>query len=91
MPLPAMDAPTLETAKGTPYLQKPGVVLLAMPATDIRGMKSFLSGYATDLGLSAYLDDPVRCRPRSISARRPARSAMPASVRTGPGTGMMRR
>lgn len=62
-PYPALDAPVLRTPKGTPYLQEPGVVLLAMPATDIRGMAGFLGGFDPALEFGAYLGDPVALPP----------------------------
>lgn len=57
--LPAIDAPVRRTDEGTPYLQEPGVVLLALPATDLSGMANFLAGYDADLDFPAYLDDPT--------------------------------
>jgi len=61
--LPAIDAPVRHTGQGTPYLQEPGVVLLAVPATDIRGMAAFLGGYDPELAFPAYLDDPTTLPP----------------------------
>ncbi len=62
-PHPTIDAPVLRTPQGTPYLQEPGVVLLAMPATDIRGMGTFLAGFDPALEFGGYLDDPVALPP----------------------------
>lgn len=57
--LPAIDASVLHTDGGTPYLREPGVVVLAVPATDIRGMAVFLDGYDPALRFPAYLEDPT--------------------------------
>jgi hypothetical protein len=56
--LPAIDAPVLRTARGTPYLREPGVALLSLPATDLRGMAGFLGGFDAALGFPGYLQDP---------------------------------
>lgn len=61
--LPAVDAPVLHTDGGTPYLQEPGVVLLALPAMDTRGMAAFLCGFDPTLEFPAYLDDPTTLPP----------------------------
>jgi len=58
-PLPAIDAPVRQTAGGTPYLQEPGLALICMPATDLRGMAAFLGGFDPELGFAHYLEDPV--------------------------------
>lgn len=61
--LPALQAPVLHTDGGTPYLQEPGVVLLALPAVDTRGMGAFLGGFDPALEFPAYLDDPTTLPP----------------------------
>jgi len=61
--LPAIDAPVHHTEGRTPYLQEPGVVLLALPATDTRGMAAFLGGFAPALEFPAYLADPTPLPP----------------------------
>src|SRR5918995_1709135 len=41
---PAIDSPVHHTKVGTPYLKKPGVVVLARPQTNVRGLAGFLEG-----------------------------------------------
>ncbi len=62
-PYPALDAAVLRTDQGTPFLQEPGVVLVAMPATDLRGLDGFLRGFDPALEFGAYLEDPVALPP----------------------------
>ena len=44
---------------GTPYLTKPGVVVLARPSTHMAGLAGFLQGFDSSLNFSEYLDDPT--------------------------------
>ncbi|MEM2873992.1 MAG: FAD-dependent thymidylate synthase [Candidatus Nanoarchaeia archaeon] len=60
---PYIESPVYHTAKGTPYLRGPGVVLISMPAVDIRGMENFLGGFNKDLGFEEYLEDPDELPP----------------------------
>lgn len=57
-------AAVLRTAAGTPYLQEPGVVLLARPATDVAGLGPFLSGL--DDGFADYVNDPTPLPPGTL-------------------------
>src|SRR6185437_12100965 len=53
-----IEAPVLKTAVGrTPYLQQPGVVLIARPQTCLAGLEPFLAGFDPDLGFAGYLED----------------------------------
>jgi thymidylate synthase (FAD) len=56
---PAIHAPVYRTAAGTAYLKIPGVVVLAKPQTNIRGLGGFLEGFDSDLGFPGYVDDPT--------------------------------
>ena len=56
---PAIDSPVHHTKVGTPYLKKPGVVVLARPQTNVRGLAGFLEGFDPDLRFPEYLDDPT--------------------------------
>lgn len=56
---PVVDADVFHTDGGTPYLQKPGVVLISKPSVSILGMRKFLRDYGEDLGFEQYLDDPT--------------------------------
>lgn len=54
-----IHAPVQHTPGGTPYLQVPGVVMLARPQTNIAGLAGFLDGFDTSLHFDQYLDDPT--------------------------------
>ena len=56
---PAIDSPVHHTQAGTPYLKRPGVVLLAKPQTNVAGLAGFLEGFDPDLRFPEYLDDPT--------------------------------
>lgn len=45
------------TAKGTPYLREPGVILLAQPAVALTEMQRFIDGFDSELGFAEYLTD----------------------------------
>lgn len=53
---PVIHTPVCHTPLGTPYLSKPGVVMVARTQGDLTGLAGFLNGYA---GFDTYLDDPV--------------------------------
>lgn len=55
----ALHAPVCHTPGGVPYLQQPGVVLLARPAVQLDGLAGFLHGYDPSLRFQQYLDDPT--------------------------------
>src|SRR5690348_9713004 len=55
----AIHSPVSYSSGGIPYLQMPGVIVLARPSTNARGMSDFLSGFDPALHFSAYLDDPT--------------------------------
>jgi thymidylate synthase (FAD) len=61
--LPSIHADVCRTALGTPYLQKPGVVVIARPQTDLLGMRKFLAGFGKDLSFEPYVEDPVSLAP----------------------------
>jgi thymidylate synthase (FAD) len=54
-----MHTPVYHTPEGTPYLTRPGVVMLARPQTSLAGLAGFLSGYDESNHFSEYLDDPT--------------------------------
>jgi thymidylate synthase (FAD) len=56
---PTIHSPAYHTPAGTPYLRKPGVVMLAKPQTNVEGLAGFLEGFDTDLRFPEYLDDPT--------------------------------
>jgi thymidylate synthase (FAD) len=56
---PAIDSPVHHTQAGTPYLKRPGVVLLAKPQTNVAGLAGFLEGFDPELRFPEYLDDPT--------------------------------
>ncbi len=55
---PAIHAVVYRTANGTPYLKKPGVVMIARPQVELSGMQEFLDGFDPELGFGDYLSDP---------------------------------
>jgi len=56
---PAIHSPVRHTEAGTPYLQRPGVVVLAKPQINVAGLSGFLEGFDPDLRFPEYLDDPT--------------------------------
>lgn len=56
---PAIHSETQLTKSGTPYLKKPGVVMLARPQTNVAGLEGFLEGFDPALGFPDYLNDPT--------------------------------
>lgn len=61
--LPAIHTEVFHTEAGTPYLKHPGVVLIAVPHVDLRGLSGFLEGFPKDYAFIEYLDDPVSLPP----------------------------
>lgn len=61
--LPHLHAGVQHTSRGTPYLTRAGVVMIARPHVDIGGLRGFLEGFDPSLGFAEYLDDPVRLTP----------------------------
>lgn len=57
---PMVHSPVHHTAAGTPYLRSPGVVMLAKPQTNVKGIAGFLEGFDPGLGFPGYLEDPTR-------------------------------
>lgn len=56
----SIHPPVQHTAHGTPYLTRPGVVVLARPQTNLAGMAGFLAGYDESSHFNEYLADPTR-------------------------------
>jgi thymidylate synthase (FAD) len=56
---PAIHSQVHHTEAGTPYLETPGVVVLAKPQTNVAGLGGFLEGFDPILRFTEYLDDPV--------------------------------
>jgi thymidylate synthase (FAD) len=56
---PAIHSPVHHTQAGTPYLKKPGVIVLARPQTNVAGLAGFLEGFDPNLRFPEYLDDPT--------------------------------
>src|ERR671916_1407442 len=57
---PNIHSQVHHTKAGTPYLKRPGVVVLAKPQTNVAGLGGFLEGFDPDLHFTEYLDDPTR-------------------------------
>ncbi len=55
----ALHATAHHTPGNIPYLQKPGVVVLARPQVHMAGLAGFLDGFDASLRFSHYLDDPT--------------------------------
>ena len=56
---PALHSTVRHTGAGTAYLRAPGVVMLARPQTNVRGLGGFLDGFDSSLGFPDYVDDPT--------------------------------
>ncbi|WP_376795689.1 FAD-dependent thymidylate synthase [Thermogemmatispora sp.] len=55
----AIHVPVQHSPAGVPYLTAPGVVLLARPQTNLRGLAAFLEGFDPAYGFQGYIDDPT--------------------------------
>ncbi len=56
---PAVHSKVHHTRAGTPYLKRPGVVLLARPKTNVVGLGGFLEGFDPELDFAGYVNDPT--------------------------------
>src|SRR5215204_5050935 len=56
---PTVHSQVHHTKAGTPYLKRPGVVVLAKPQTNVAGLEGFLEGFDPNLRFTEYLDDPT--------------------------------
>lgn len=56
---PIIHSTTHRTKTGTPYLKRPGIVMLARPQTNVAGLEGFLEGFDPVLGFPDYLNDPT--------------------------------
>lgn len=56
---PCVPSEARVTPTGTPYLQTPGVALIARPQVQVGNMADFLGGFSPDLHFAQYLDDPT--------------------------------
>lgn len=61
--LPAVHAEVFSTEHGTPYLKYPGVVMIAAPRVDLRGLAGFLGGFPKEYEFVKYLEDPTPLPP----------------------------
>ncbi len=55
----SIHTPVQHTPHGTPYLTRPGVIVLARPQTNLAGLAGFLAGYDESTHFGEYLDDPT--------------------------------
>lgn len=53
-----IHSPALKTPNGVPYLQKPGVTMLAKPQVYPAAIQGFLNGFDKELEFDKYLEDP---------------------------------
>ncbi len=60
---PSIPSPAAFTPHGTPYLQAPGVALIAKPQVNVGNIADFLGGFASELHFMQYLDDPTPLPP----------------------------
>ncbi|HJQ30051.1 MAG TPA: FAD-dependent thymidylate synthase [Rubrobacter sp.] len=56
---PSIHSPVFHTQAGTPYLKRPGVVVLARPQTNVAGLGGFLEGFDPALRFPEYIEDPT--------------------------------
>ncbi len=56
----AIHSPVHRSPNGTPYLVKPGVVVLARPEVRLAGLAGFLDGFDESLHFPEYLDDETK-------------------------------
>ena len=55
----ALHSPAYFSPGGVPYLTRPGVVLLARPTVNLKGLAGFLDGFDESLHFPEYLNDPT--------------------------------
>ncbi len=60
---PRVDSTVQRTPAGTAYLTQPGVITLARPSLNERGVAPFLEGFPEDLGFASAVSDPDRLTP----------------------------
>lgn len=58
---PIIDSEVYYTKNGTPYLKKPGIVMIAQPKVKIENSKNFLNSYQNEF--EEYLNDPDKLTP----------------------------
>ena len=56
---PTIHSQVHHTNAGTPFLRRPGVVVLAKPQTNVAGLAGFLEGFDPELRFPEYLEDPT--------------------------------
>ncbi len=61
--LTAMHAPVHKSLAGTPFLTRPGVVLIAKPHVALAGLQNFLADFDAALQFDKYLEDPTELTP----------------------------
>jgi thymidylate synthase (FAD) len=60
---PFIESRTYYSSKGTPYLKKPGMALIAEPRVELSGIKAFLSGFPKEYDFASYIKDPKKLFP----------------------------
>ncbi len=63
---PYIASPVFHTAAGTPYLQSPGVHLIAKPSVQLESAREFLDGFEISLRFPQYLEDPTPLEPGTL-------------------------
>ncbi len=58
-PLPFINPEVYETKLGLTYLREPGVAIITIPYTDLRGVEGFFKGFPQELNFPNYLNDPT--------------------------------
>lgn len=61
--LPSVHAEVFSTEGGTLYLRYPGVIMIAAPHVDLKGMEEFLAGFPKEYEFVRYLKDPTSLPP----------------------------
>lgn len=56
-PLPFINPEVYETKTGLAYLREPGVAVISVPRTDLRGLEGFFQGFPKQLNFPEYLND----------------------------------
>ena len=57
--LPVINPEVYETNLGLTYLREPGVAVITVPHTDLRGLEGFFRGFPSELNFPNYLNDPT--------------------------------
>ena len=66
---PVIDSPVYFTEKETPYLKRPGVVMISKPDVNLQGLAGFLNGFDPQFNFPDYLNEDKMMEPGAQLAK----------------------